>query len=252
MAYDKSFYEEQSLGSRNSAGEIVPFLLNTFDIKSVVDLGCGLGTWLSVFHKAGITDIDGYDGDYVTREYLQIQQEAFHPVDLCTEIDFGRRYDLAMSLEVAEHLPPSQAAAFVRKLTSLADVVMFSSAFPYQGGTGHVNENYPEYWACLFRDCGYLAVDLIRDNFWCDGMICPWYRQNTLLFVKESVRAEKYPDMPDSRWKVLTRIHPEMYLWGCVRPDSKDFPPQTFEIDKAAFYPVVNAWLQTTPLPEMC
>jgi hypothetical protein len=72
MAYDKSFYEEQCLGSRNSAGEIVPFLLNVFDIKSVVDLGCGLGTWLSVFMQAGVTDIAGYDGDYVPREYLQI------------------------------------------------------------------------------------------------------------------------------------------------------------------------------------
>ena len=68
MAYDKSFYEEQSLGSRNSAREVVPFLLKHFPLKSVVDLGCGLGTWLAVFKENGIDDIAGYDGDYVPQE----------------------------------------------------------------------------------------------------------------------------------------------------------------------------------------
>ena len=188
MAYDKSFYEEQSLGSKNSAKEIIPFLLKTFHINSVVDLGCGLGTWLSVFKQFNVNDIAGYDGDYVPREYLQIPAENFHPVDLGTDINFERRYDLAMSLEVAEHISPLKARDFVGKLTSLADVVMFSSAFPYQGGTGHINENYPEYWALLFREKEYLPVDLIRDNFWFNGMVCPWYRQNILIFIKEDVK----------------------------------------------------------------
>ncbi len=250
MAYDKSFYEEQSLGSRNSAKEVIPFLLNHFNIKSVVDLGCGLGTWLSIFEQHGITDIAGYDGDYVPREYLQIPQEAFHPVDLSTEIEFGRRYDLSMSLEVAEHISPLKAREFVGKLTSLSDIVMFSSAFPYQGGTGHVNENYPEYWALIFKEFGYTPIDIIRDNFWYNGMVCPWYRQNILIFIKEEVRAEKYPAIPTAVDKILTRIHPEMYLWCCVRPDKTQFAPHQFEDDKCAFYPVIDAWRYHSTMPE--
>lgn len=250
MAYDKSFYEEQSLGSRNSAREIVPFLLNIFNIQSVVDLGCGLGTWLSVFKQFGVNDISGYDGDYVPREYLQIPAENFHPVDLSTTIDFGRKYDLSMSLEVAEHISPLKARDFVGKLTSLADVVMFSSAFPYQGGTGHVNENYPEYWALLFKEKGYSPVDIIRDQFWYNGMICPWYRQNILIFIKDEIKSQQYSDLPSAADKILTRIHPEMYLWSCVRPDKHDFSPQTFENDKMAFYPIIDAWRYNGCMPE--
>ncbi len=250
MAYDKSFYEEQSLGSRNSAKEIVPFLLKHFPLKSVVDLGCGLGTWLAVFKENGIDDIAGYDGDYVPQEYLQIPRENFHPSDLSEGIEFGRRFDLAMSLEVAEHISPLKAEAFVGKLTSLADIVMFSSAFPYQGGTGHVNENYPEYWAILFRERGYVPLDMIRDEFWFNGMVCPWYRQNTLIFIKKELRDANYPHLQDSVGKVLTRIHPEMYLWSSVRPRETELDPIIFETDKIHFYPMVNAWRYGEKMPE--
>ena len=250
MAYDKAFYEEQCLGSRNSALVIVPFLLGTFAIGSVVDLGCGLGTWLSVFERCGIKDIAGYDGDYVPREYLQIPEECFHPADLSGPIDFGRRCDLAMSLEVAEHIPPSKARDFVGKLTSLSDVVLFSGALPYQGGTGHVNENYPEYWAMLFRERRYVPVDIIRDHFWYDGMVCPWYRQNMLIFIREELRERNYPRLPDASGRNLTRIHPEMYLWASVRPDRPQLDPALFESDKLDFYSVIDAWRYDRPLPE--
>ena len=250
MAYDKSFYEEQCLGSKNSAREIIPWLLQTFPIKSVVDLGCGLGTWLSEFRNSGVTDVAGYDGDYVPRDYLQIPQEQFHAVDLTAEIEFGRRFDLSMSLEVAEHISPAKARDMVRKLTSLSDVVMFSSAFPYQGGTGHFNENYPEYWAILFRDENYIPVDAIRDNFWYDGMICPWYRQNTLLYIKKDLYEKTYSHLPNALGKSLTRIHPEMYLWSCVRPREHEFDPAVFEKDKVFFYNLLDAWRQGKPMPE--
>lgn len=250
MAYDKSFYEEQCLGSKNSAREILPWLLQIFPIKSVVDLGCGLGTWLSEFRNCGVTDVAGYDGDYVPRDYLQIPQEQFHAVDLSQDIDFGRRFDLSMSLEVAEHISPAKAENMVGKLTSLAEIVMFSSAFPYQGGTGHVNENYPEYWAVLFKKKNYIPLDIIRDNFWYDGMICPWYRQNILLFIHKDLYEKNYSHLPNVSGKPLTRIHPEMYLWSCVRPRDYQLDPAVFEKDKLSFYDVLDAWRYDKKMPD--
>lgn len=242
MAYDKSFYEEQCLGSLNSARQIVPFLLEQFNLESVVDLGCGLGTWLSCFIANGVSDVVGYDGDYVPQDYLQIPAEYFHAADLTGEIDFTGRYSLAMSLEVAEHIAPEKAGDFVRKLTSLSELVLFSSAFPYQGGTGHVNENYPEYWALLFWKEGYIPLDILRDRFWFDGKICPWYRQNILLFVNEKVYQAKYSHLPHAVGKPLTKIHPEMYLWSCVRSRDHHLPPELFEEDKPAFYALLDSW----------
>src|ERR1039458_216669 len=40
-------------------------------------IGCGDGTWLSVFRKLAVDDILGIDGDYVTRDLLQIPQDRF-------------------------------------------------------------------------------------------------------------------------------------------------------------------------------
>ena len=70
------------------------------------------------------------------------------------------------------------------------------------------------------------------------------------IFIKEEVRAEKYPAIPTAVDKILTRIHPEMYLWCCVRPDKMQFAPHQFEDDKCAFYPVIDAWRYHSTMPE--
>ena len=249
MAYDKSFYEEQCLGSRCSAKRIVPWLLKLFPVKSAADLGCGLGTWLAEFKACGVNDVSGFDGDYVPREYLQIPEADFHPADLCAGPFPARRFDLAMSLETAEHLPPEKAESFVRTLTSLADIVLFSAAFPYQGGTGHLNENFPEYWALLFRKFGYIPLDLVREEFWDDGAICPWYRQNTLIFIEKSLYDKAFSRLPHADGKPLTRIHPELYLWSCLRKEQSP-APEIFETDKAFFYRLLEAWRGHLPMPR--
>ena len=250
MAYDKSFYEEQCLGSRCSARTVVPWLLKHFPVKSIVDLGCGLGTWLAEFKVCGVEDICGFDGDYVPREYLQIPEADFHPADLCTGPFPARRFDLAMSLEAAEHLPPEKAEGFVQTLTGLADIVLFSAAFPYQGGTGHLNENFPEYWALLFRKFEYIPLDLLREEFWNDGSICPWYRQNMLLFIKKSLYDKAFSHLPHADGKPLTRIHPELYFWSCVRPHGQDLASSLFETDKTGFYRLLEAWRGHMEMPR--
>ena len=250
MAYDKSFYEEQSRGSRNSAKRVVPWLLDRFPIKSVVDLGCGLGTWLAEFQVCGLEEICGFDGDYVPRQYLQIPEADFHPADLCNGPFPARRFDLAMSLETAEHLPPEHAEEFVIRLTSLSDIILFSSAFPYQGGTGHLNENFPEYWAILFRKHGFIPLDIIREEFWNDGMVCPWYRQNMFIYIKREIYTEKYAAIPSAEGLPLTRVHPELYLWSCVRTSGKEIGPAVFETDKRSFYQLLEAWCKNQEIPR--
>ena len=250
MAYDKSFYEEQCLGSRCSARKIVPWLLKHFPVKSAADLGCGLGTWLAEFKSCGVEEICGFDGDYVPREYLQIPEADFHPTDLCAGPFPARRFDLAMSLEAAEHLPPEKAEGFVRTLTSLADIVLFSAAFPYQGGTGHLNENFPEYWALLFRKFGFIPLDLVREEFWNDGSICPWYRQNMLIFIRKSLYDKAFSHLPHADGKPLTRIHPELYLWSCVRQQGQNLAPNVFDADKACFYRLLKAWYEHLEMPR--
>ena len=94
------------------------------------------------------------------------------------------RFDLAVSVEVAEHLPYERAPTFVRDLAQASDIIVFSAAAPFQGGERHMNEQWPEYWAILFRRQGYVCFDLFREQCWASDDVESWYAQNVLLFVK--------------------------------------------------------------------
>ena len=154
--YDEKFFRNLEKGSLQSAKEIVPLVVRFLQPASVVDVGCGTGAWLSVFKEQGIRDILGVDGDYVNLDSMFIPKEAFQPHDLTRPLKINRKFDLVVSLEVAEHLPSNCAETFVESLTGLGSVVIFSAAIPYQGGQNHVNEQWQDYWKKLFnRICFY-------------------------------------------------------------------------------------------------
>ena len=215
MAYSSEFYENQQEGSRRSANRIVPIVLDLVRPSSVVDVGCGVGTWLAVFAEHGVSEICGIEGANVETTLLQIPQQCFMLHDLTKPLRLGRRFDLVVCLEVAEHLEQEHAATLIDGLTGLGPVVLFSAAIPHQGGTNHVNEQWPEYWASLFAGKGYLAVDCIRDQVWqCDDVEW-WYAQNTLLYV-EGEHFERNGALSQSASKStrapLSRVHPQKYL----------------------------------------
>jgi SAM-dependent methyltransferase len=180
--YEASFFSGHLNGSARSAAVVVPLLLKHFPARSVIDVGCGVGTWLAEFARHGISDYLGVDGDYVPRDLLVMPSDHFQAADLSTFSPPARRFDLACSLEVAEHLPPACAASFVRLLTHLSPVVLFSAAIPGQGGTNHLNEQWQSYWAALFRVRGYVGIDCIRPAIFNDDRVELWYRQNTLIY----------------------------------------------------------------------
>jgi SAM-dependent methyltransferase len=207
---------------------IVPLVVERLRPRSVVDVGCGLGTWLAVFMENGVADVTGVDGDYVYSSRLEIPAERFVAHDLSTPLSLDRRFDLAVSLEVAEHLPADRAAIFVGSLTALAPFVLFSAAIPLQGGTNHVNEQWPEYWAALFGHRGFLPVDCVRREVWGDENVEWWYAQNTLLFVEEG-RLASPPDggRPFERtpFSQLALVHPRQYLWQVESARERDQRP---------------------------
>lgn len=187
QVYDRAFYAAQIEGSARSASAVVPHILTLFPwVGSVVDFGCGTGTWLNQFRLHGVQRVLGLDGGNPSEDFLHIGKYEFLRRDLSMPFRLDDRFDLAMSLEVAEHLPSESARNFVSNITQLSDVVVFGAAIPGQGGTNHVNERWPSYWAALFREQGFTCFDILRGSIWYDERIEWWYRQNTLVFIKES------------------------------------------------------------------
>src|SRR5580700_10872400 len=164
--YDPAFFSQQTAGSLASARAVLPLLFRYFKPNNIVDVGCGLGAWLKAAMELGVVVVVGIDGDYVDRSALLIPEANYRGADLRRRLKADRRFDLAISLEVAEHLPVHRSETFVKDLVALSDVILFSAALPYQGGTDHVNEQWLEFWAILFRRHGYVPCDLLRHQVW--------------------------------------------------------------------------------------
>ena len=174
--------------------------------SSVLDVGCGLGNWLEVSKTLGVNEVIGLDGAYINRELLKIKPEEFVEWDLHKSISLGRRFDLSICLEVAEHLPESTAETLVQSLTKHSDVILFSAAIPGQGGQYHVNEQWPAYWQKLFGNAGYVFIDCFRNKIWMNENIEWWYRQNIFLVVKKNNELARMASLP-----VLPLVHPDLF-----------------------------------------
>ncbi len=220
-SYDDEFFRRHRDGARRSARAIVPLVLDLVPAGSVVDVGCGQGSWLTVFQELGIDDVVGIDGDYVDRDRLEISADRFRAYDLARPFRFDRTFDLAVSLEVAEHLPGEAANDFVESLTRLAPVVLFSAAAPYQGGNNHVNEQWPAYWAERFGQRGFCPVDCLRRRIWTNADVEWWYAQNIFLYVDRGTLAAN--DSLEREYRAagpgtLSLVHPRRFVewveWG--------------------------------------
>jgi SAM-dependent methyltransferase len=218
--YSADFFRNHRDGAWRSAQAMIPLILDFLAPRSVIDVGCGQGTWLAVFREHGVADVCGVDGDYIDRQRLEIPAECFLARDLSQPLRLPRRFDLAISLEVAEHLPPESADVFVESLVRLSPVVLFSAAAPYQGGTQHLNEQWPAYWAKQFAAHDFLPVDCLRRTLWARDDVEWWYAQNTLLYAQRAfleghaLLLREHLACPTA----LSLVHPQRYLewieWG--------------------------------------
>jgi SAM-dependent methyltransferase len=203
--YPEGFFSAETLPSSSSAGRVVPVLQQLYAPTSVLDVGCGLGHWLAAFRSRGVSDVLGLDGSYVPVQRLAIPASAFKVVDLQHPPELERRFDLALCLEVGEHLPAESADALVRLLVAASDTVVFSAAVPGQGGQHHINEQWQSYWARIFGQHGYRPLDDVRRALWDDPDVQPYYLQNCLTYVPADVATGRQVDLVDV-------VHPRLFL----------------------------------------
>ena len=211
--YSSQFFDQQVEGALASARVCVPLILDLCGpVGSVVDFGCARGAWLKVFIEHGVDDVLGLDAMDAGPRPLLVPQQLFRVADLSSRVVVERRFDLAICLEVAEHLPEESAGVLVGSLTECADRVVFSAAVPLQGGTHHVNEQWPDYWESLFALRGFRMVDCFRGPLWDITSVEAWYRQNMFLYVPAGEPCCATAGPSGDSGLPLRMIHPELWL----------------------------------------
>lgn len=197
-----------------SARRILPPLLDLFGTTSLVEIGCGNAHWTQAAIDAGVSDYCVVDGRWNDRDQLLVDSTRFYEADLALPLRLERRFDMALCLEVAEHVPQDSADVLVQSLCDLADVVVFGAAIPFQGGFGHLNEQWPSWWREKFECRGYHPHDLIRPVHWEDRAIHYWYRQNAFVYVNKAnyAASRAAADVGDSdRIVLFDAVHPEKF-----------------------------------------
>lgn len=214
--YDDDFYDFLTEHNYTSAKKVAPVVYDIFKPESIVDFGCGVGCWLKAFSDLNSKiEILGIDGDWLSGKKIMIPNENVLLRDLEKNVVLEKKYDLAISLEVAEHLSAEHSDEFINNIVTASDVILFSAAIPQQGGTGHVNERWQSYWIEKMHLRGYVCLDFLRDLFWNDedtGI----YRQNIFVFVnedkihcyEETLRSKNlYP----AEHRMIDVVHPMLY-----------------------------------------
>lgn len=206
--YTNEFYDAQEHIARRSAQTVVPIIYELFTPERVLDVGCGRGWWGQEFAAYGDCAVIGIDGDYVPEPVI-----PFVAHDLRTPLppEFHASADVTVCMEVAEHLDDGHADRFINDLCATSPVVVFSAAVPGQGGHGHVNEQWPSYWAARFHHNNYRVSAGLRWRLWNDPQVGWWYAQNILVAVAAEVDVpELFAGPADYPYPVL---HPRSVDW---------------------------------------
>jgi SAM-dependent methyltransferase len=181
-------------------------ILSGLTFTSLLDVGCGTGTWLKAALELGLDDIFGIDGVDINPADLLIPSERFKCHDLTTSLKLDRKYDLVLCFEVAEHLEEESGRLLIKTITDHSDNILFSAACPGQEGQNHINCQWPIYWQRIFNEQGYVCDDAVRWRIWTIQEIEPWYRQNMFLATRDMEKA-------GLEERIASVIHPEMIKW---------------------------------------
>jgi SAM-dependent methyltransferase len=200
---------------RGIADPVVDAILHFVQPESLLDVGCGTGNFLAAFQERGITDVFGIDAPWVTAADLLVSDKFFSPHNFEKPFQLPRKFDLAISLEVGHHLSSNAAEGFVESIAKTADVVLFSTAVPLQGGQYHFNEQWPSFWIALFAKHGFVPIDAFRPYVWNHEELKYWYKQNPLFFVKQGhpmeAHLKRFPTfIPDL-------VHPDLFHYHTTK-----------------------------------
>lgn len=208
--YNHIFYQNRNQETYHSAKTILSIIFELIpQIQSVLDVGCGVGTWLKVSKELGASSCFGYEGEWFDKKNLVVEEEFVSLVNF-EKLQINKTVDLLINLEVAEHLNEKCAEAFIGELVKASSYILFSAAIKGQGGNHHYNEQWQSYWMSLFEKFGFVAIDCIRPKIWEDKNIPFWYKQNIFFYVKKGDVA-KLNFINPSAASIPNIVHPELF-----------------------------------------
>lgn len=192
----------------NPFADIPPFtyLVEKFQPKSILDVGCGMGAYVTLFKNLGVDDSFGVDGIPISATVLA--DHNYRKVDLSQPVNIGRTFDIVMCLEVAEHLPYELAPNLLVTLGAHSQgLIVFSAGEPGQPGINHINCLPIEQWLRRWQALGW--IPLIQETFAMRAIsTLPWFKRN-IVVLRQGESGEG-----EAAIRELARIGNMPFVWN--------------------------------------
>lgn len=165
--------------------KIAEILYKIYKPSSVLDVGCGIGSYLCKFKEIGcnVVGIDKYMNKAIKYVDESIKEYMNH-MDCGKMFSLDTKFDLVMCIEVAEHILPQNSETLINNLSKHAkNRVLLSVAEPGQRGTGHINCQPKRFWLDLCNKNGLFLEKKETEEF-CNYLYkkSPIPKNNVLIF----------------------------------------------------------------------
>ncbi len=142
--------------------ELWTWLIKEFDVKTVLDVGCGTGYAMKFFQDSGceVEGIEGYDecvNNSVLKDKTILHDYTTGPY-VCT-----KEYDLVYSSEFCEHIEEKFSDNFLVTFTAAKKILCVSPANPNCGGFHHVNSQFSDYWIKRIEPLGFEYKEMLTE-----------------------------------------------------------------------------------------
>lgn len=192
----------------------IRFMVDRLQPTSIIDIGCGNGIYPLLYRHLGVADVFGVDG--IAPEATVLDEKSYRQVDLQESFDAGRKFDVAVCMEVVEHLNPQTTDTAFDSIERHAErAIVFSMAEPGQPGNGHINcrtmlevlDDWADrgWYPDLNFSLGMRALSSMS-----------WFRRNIVVLTRDATE-------PMIAKQALQTIGSFEYQWWPQDPGVRDF-----------------------------
>ncbi len=189
--YDDKYYNRHLIRYRKWENKVGKYLYSELKPNSVLDLGCGVGSYLEGFLNAGCKDLLGIELNFSkAKKYIVDNISSFiKKGDATIDLNLNRKFDCVISFEVGEHIEPDGTEIFIDNLTWYSNkYIILTAAPPGQRGTGHINLRNRDFWVKAIVSKGFLyQEDLVKKyrRAWKKFNVRKYIINNLMIFKKE-------------------------------------------------------------------
>ncbi len=188
--YNDKYYERHFAQYRKWENKIGEYLYEELKPNSVLDLGCGVGSYLEGFLNAGCKNLLGIELSFSDVEKYIVEDIRSHIIegDVTTSLNLNRKFDCVISFEVGEHIAPYGTEKFIDNLILCSDrYIILTAAPPGQRGTGHINLRSKDFWIESIVSKGFLYREDLVEKYrvkWKEFNVEKYILNNLMVFKK--------------------------------------------------------------------